>query len=371
MTYLEAAHKILEQAQQPLSYHEITQRAIAQKLITSQGLTPEASMGSRLYMDTKTENSRFIRVGRGIFGLKTWQDSTGLDSYISKARQKVRKDLKKLLTIIPPDRFEALIATLLVQIGFDEQSVTTTQYSNDGGIDVTGVLHAAGVSRLDVAVQVKRWQRSVGTKIVRELRGSLEAHQHGMIITTAHFTKTAIQEAEAAGKTPITLIDGAKLIDLLIEHHIGVTERKVAITELDNEWWQEWGSQLQTAETPPPEDPPVQPQKHAVQTSNTIEMQLFDQTYQLNSWRSLLLTTCKVLAERHPDHFAEKALTLHGRKRTYIAMKPEDLKDAKQIPGTALWVETNLSSVSIQRQVYKLLALFGHVPDAIKIKPMS
>lgn len=49
MTYLDAAYAILEVAGQPLHYEAITQRALAQKLIAPQGLTPEATMGSRLY----------------------------------------------------------------------------------------------------------------------------------------------------------------------------------------------------------------------------------------------------------------------------------------------------------------------------------
>lgn len=57
MTYLDAAHTILKAAGQPLHSEEITQAALAQKLISPQGLTPEATMASRLYTDTKQEGS--------------------------------------------------------------------------------------------------------------------------------------------------------------------------------------------------------------------------------------------------------------------------------------------------------------------------
>jgi hypothetical protein len=53
MTYLDAAYTILKAAGQPLQFEEITQRALAQKLIAPQGQTPEATMGSRSYSDTK------------------------------------------------------------------------------------------------------------------------------------------------------------------------------------------------------------------------------------------------------------------------------------------------------------------------------
>jgi restriction system protein len=65
MTYLAAAVTILKDAGQPLRPDEITQRALAQKLISPQGLTPEATMASRLYIDTLQDRSRFVRAGNG------------------------------------------------------------------------------------------------------------------------------------------------------------------------------------------------------------------------------------------------------------------------------------------------------------------
>ncbi len=69
MTYLEAALTILTAAGQPLHYADITRRALEQNLIAPSGLTPEATMGSRLYSETKQAESQFERVGRGIFDL--------------------------------------------------------------------------------------------------------------------------------------------------------------------------------------------------------------------------------------------------------------------------------------------------------------
>ena len=62
---------------------------------------------------------------------------------------------------MPPDRFEALIGELLIQMGFDESTVTVTRHSGDGGIDVTGVYRAAGLTEVSAAVQAKRWKANV------------------------------------------------------------------------------------------------------------------------------------------------------------------------------------------------------------------
>lgn len=47
------------------------------------------------------------------------------------------------------------------------------------------------------------------------------------------FSKGTAAAAVERGAAPITLINGEKLIDLLIEHKIGVRTRSVEILELD------------------------------------------------------------------------------------------------------------------------------------------
>jgi restriction system protein len=85
MTYLDAAYAILQATGETLHYEELTQRALDQNLIAPQGLTPAATMGSRLYTDTKQEGSRFVRAGRGRFGLTQWQPK---GSFIAELRQR-------------------------------------------------------------------------------------------------------------------------------------------------------------------------------------------------------------------------------------------------------------------------------------------
>lgn len=58
MTYLDAAYSILHAAGRPLRFEEITEAALGRKLISPQGLTPEATMASRLYIDSLQEGGR-------------------------------------------------------------------------------------------------------------------------------------------------------------------------------------------------------------------------------------------------------------------------------------------------------------------------
>ena len=49
--------------------------------------------------------------------------------------------------------------------------------------------------------------------------------QRGLIITTSDFTKDARKEALAEGKTPISLVGGNKLMELLVQNDIGVSKK--------------------------------------------------------------------------------------------------------------------------------------------------
>jgi restriction system protein len=295
VTFLDAAYQVLRQAGQPLHYTEITSRALAAKLIDTEGQTPEATMGSRLYVDTKRPGSRFRKVGKGTFALVESRP-TDIAQRIAELNRRTRAELRKRLQSTPADRFEALIGELLIALGFDESTVKVTPHSGDGGIDVRGVLRAGGITEFSAAVQVKRWKRNVQAPTVRELRGSLTVHEQGIIITTSGFSRGAQEEAIEPGKTRISLIDGEELLELLIQHGIGVTQEPHTVLALDEEWWGEVAGEATSAPAPSPSIgnvPPVVAYPLAVQGTahgQTIEAVLLDATgrmrYQGTEYRS-------------------------------------------------------------------------------------
>jgi restriction system protein len=239
MNFLDAAYHILKEANQALHYGEITRRALAQQLITPKGQTPEATMGSRLYVDTQKANSRFRRASKGHFGLAARTQADGISGRVQAINQQTRQQLHTLIQEMPADRFEALIGELLLAIGFEEDSIQVTNYHGDGGIDVRGILNAGGITRINAAVQVKRWKKNIQAPSVQSVRGSLTAHEHGIIITSSDFSKGARLEANAVGKTAISLVGGQDLLELLITHGIGVNKEQHTVLSLDEEWWGE------------------------------------------------------------------------------------------------------------------------------------
>ncbi len=82
----------------------------------------------------------------------------------------------------------------------------------------------------------------------------------------------------------------------------------------------------------------------------------------------MLTITCNALAATHGADFAARAVTLHGRKRHYIAANPDGMISPAPIANTDLWVETNQSAKSILALVQQLLALCGQNALAFSVK---
>ena len=59
----------------------------------------------------------------------------------------------------------------------------------------------------------------------------------GLIITNDSFTHDAIKEATRDGASPIDLIGGDNLIEILKELRLGVKIQMVEVVEVDKEWF--------------------------------------------------------------------------------------------------------------------------------------
>ena len=133
------------------------------------------------------------------------------------------ESVRRRLLTYEPRQFEHFVNDLLLQSGF--QQVEVTKYSQDGGIDVNARpgQRSWPISHLLVQLQAKRWLHTVGRKEVAELRGSLQPHAAGCIVTTSHYSRAALTEAIAPGKVPISLIDGYELASLVSSLKVKLT----------------------------------------------------------------------------------------------------------------------------------------------------
>ena len=237
LSFADAAERILQEAdgQSPMHYVEITRRALDRKLIRTEGRTPAASMNALILTEIKRqeergESPRFVRHGRGLVGLTAWLPDE-VASLIEERNREVREALLERARSTSPDSFESLVEQLLVEMGFEGVAVTPS--SGDGGIDVRGTLVVGGSIRIRMAVQAKRWKGNVQKPVVQQVRGSLGAHEQGLIITTSDFSPGAREEAQRSDAAPVALIGGEQLAALLAEHEIGARMTSYELYTLD------------------------------------------------------------------------------------------------------------------------------------------
>lgn len=240
MSFKNAALHILKAANEPLSAQEIIERAKQQGILSTEGKTPAATMGAQLYVDiNKNKRSKFKKVGKGKFSLKEQTDSATTSLLmIENQNTLVKKSLTQKLYEMDPYQFEFLIADLLKEIGYE--NIEVTKSSGDKGIDVTATLTMGGITDVKTIIQAKRFKKgnNIPGSIITQLRGSAEVDQRGLVITTSDFTKDAINEAKAQNKMPVSLINGEKLLSLLLKHRIGIKVETITMYSLDNEYFE-------------------------------------------------------------------------------------------------------------------------------------
>lgn len=177
-------------------------------------------------------NVTYSVTGDGLAYLKrSTDDLRQVQTLLMKRETSVRKKLRKVLHEMDPKKFEHLIARLLEEMGYE--NVEVVGKAGDGGVDVEADIQV-GITWVHEVVQAKRYKYSVPIKEIAALRGSLYQFNaiRGTIITTSKFSKAAQEAAFAPGAAPITLVDGDKLVDLLIENGIGARKRTLSALDL-------------------------------------------------------------------------------------------------------------------------------------------
>ena len=142
-------------------------------------------------------------------------------------------DLRSTVLALSPSGFENLSKRLLTEIGLIQ--LRTVGQAGDRGIDIEGNLRVNAVVSFRVGVQCKRYadENQVTPRHIREFQGALGPFDRGIIITTSVFTQQAEEQATAPGYKPIDLIDGERLVELLIDYGIGIKE----VTVVDHDFF--------------------------------------------------------------------------------------------------------------------------------------
>lgn len=140
-------------------------------------------------------------------------------------RQNLADELLEMLKRTSPTFFEKLVMDLLVKMGYGGSDTEIRQAAMKGNQDkgIDGVIKEDVLGLSHIYLQAKRWKDSVGSQVVHGFSGSMDQFHatKGVLITTSTFTEEARRFIGKIGKT-IILIDGQQLVQLMLEHELGV-----------------------------------------------------------------------------------------------------------------------------------------------------
>ena len=159
---------------------------------------------------------------------------------LDKEKQQIRSQLRELLMNLHPQQFEEFAARLLESVGFTD--IEVTKYVGDGGIDGYGNLEM-GVVRVRAAFQVKRWRNNIPPAEINQFRGAISGEfDQGIFITTSDFSDEAKKASSKRGAVPIVLINGDRIVNIMLEKGLGARQEPLTVTRIDEEFFAAFGT---------------------------------------------------------------------------------------------------------------------------------
>ena len=145
------------------------------------------------------------------------------------ANPDIRREIKSQLLTMSPRAFELFAGEFLVYAGIERVSVT--RYIGDGGIDAEGDL-IAGLFRLPVGIQVKRYRNNVQRNDIDRFIGALTGRfPQGVFMTTANYGKHALSKASTSIPRILTLT-GDQVISIMLNNGLGLKSSHVNAQKL-------------------------------------------------------------------------------------------------------------------------------------------
>ncbi|AOY57207.1 restriction endonuclease [Desulfococcus multivorans] len=152
-----------------------------------------------------------------------------LEQAYQQLRDEVANELLHLINGNSPEFFERLVVHLLVAMGYGgsvKEAGKATRKTADEGID--GVIKEDRLGLDAIYLQAKRWEAVVGRPEIQKFVGALHGQRakKGVFITTSRFSREALDYVGQIDPK-VVLIDGADLVQLMIDHGVGVSSAAV------------------------------------------------------------------------------------------------------------------------------------------------
>jgi len=100
-----------------------------------------------------------------------------------------------------------------------------------------------GVVRVRAAFQVKRWRNNIPPAEVNQFRGAIQGEfDQGIFITTSDFSDEAKRVSSKRGAVPIVLINGERIVNIMLEKGLGVRQEPLTVSRIDEEFFAAFGT---------------------------------------------------------------------------------------------------------------------------------
>lgn len=152
-----------------------------------------------------------------------------IEDGINRIEQEVGEELLSRLRESHPDFFEQAVVDLLLAMGYGgaEQRGKRIGGPNDEGVDGIIDQDALGLDR--IYVQAKRYKdgNNISRETIQAFVGALHGFgaTRGVFLTTSAFTTGAVEYAKNV-QSRVILIDGWRLVGLMIKYRVGVQVRR-------------------------------------------------------------------------------------------------------------------------------------------------
>lgn len=164
-----------------------------------------------------------------------------MDAAQASNRASVGQLLLEQLRASDPSFFEQAVVDLLLKMGYGgaEKRGSAIGQSGDGGVD--GVIDEDVLGLDRIYIQAKRYGdgNNIPAAPIQAFVGALhgKAASKGVFITTSRFTSAA-QEYARNLPTQVRLIDGERLVALMMKYEVGVQTKTVYTTlEIDQDYF--------------------------------------------------------------------------------------------------------------------------------------
>ena len=163
-----------------------------------------------------------------------------IEEAIEEVSSALAEELRDRISANSPEFFENLVLDVLEKMGYGGGHVAARERmgrSGDEGID--GVIREDRLGLDVIYVQAKRWQGSVGRPVIQAFVGALQGARasKGVIFTASEFSRDAREYAEHVSPR-VTLVDGRRLAELMIEYNVGVdVKRSYDLKDVDENYF--------------------------------------------------------------------------------------------------------------------------------------